>query len=59
MVGQEPFGRRGVVDVCRLSECTEEIYIKEALHASAIASRTISSVIGRASGRTSNFGSPI
>ena len=59
MVGKEPFGRRGVVDVCRLSACSEDIDIKEALQASAIASRIISSVIGRALGRTSNVGSPV
>ena len=59
MVGQEPFGRRGVVDVCRPGERNEDIDIKEAPQASSIASRTISNVIGRESGRTSNVGSPV
>ena len=59
MVGQKPFGRRCVVHVRRPGECNEDIDVKETHQASSIASRTISSVIGRASGRTSNVGRPV
>ena len=46
MVRKKLFGRRNVVNMRWPGQCNEDIDVKEAHHASSIASRTISGVIG-------------
>ena len=46
MVRKKPFGRRNVVNMHWPGQCNEDIDVKEARHASFIASRTTSGVIG-------------